>query len=164
DWVGILFATYNGAAALAALAIVATVRIIGRRYTHMFNLGLGAAGFLSFLLIRDPSLLWIPMIGVGFAWASILSVPYSILAGALPVRKMGVYMGIFNIFIVAPQLLAATVLGALLNTFFGGQAIYAFVLGAGSFLIAAAAMLFVPDPDAPAAEDGAKNMEHAVPG
>ncbi|MEM6627921.1 MAG: MFS transporter [Pseudomonadota bacterium] len=163
DWVGILFATYNGAAALAAILIVVTVRIIGRRYAHMFNLGLGAAGFLSFLFIRDPMLLWIPMIGVGFAWASILSVPYSILAGALPARKMGVYMGIFNIFIVAPQLLAATVLGALLNAFFGGQAIYAFVLGAGSFLIAAAAMLFVPDPDAPAAEDDAKNIGHAVP-
>jgi MFS family permease len=71
------------------------------------------------------------MIGVGFAWSSILSAPYSILSGALPARKMGVYMGIFNFFIVIPQLLAATMLGLLLKAFFGGEAIWALVLGAG---------------------------------
>jgi maltose/moltooligosaccharide transporter len=87
------------------------------------------------------------MIGVGFAWSSILSAPYSILAGALPARKMGVYMGIFNFFIVIPQLLAATVLGLLLKTFFGGQAIWALVLGAVSFAIAAISVFAVTDPD-----------------
>lgn len=145
NWVGLLFAMYNGVAALAAIAIVGLAALIGRRLTHVFNLLLGAAGYCSFLLIRDPAWLWVSMIGVGFAWASILSVPYSILSSALPARKMGVYMGIFNIFIVAPQLLAATVLGALLKAFFGGEAIYALALGAGSLVLAALATLFVPD-------------------
>jgi maltose/moltooligosaccharide transporter len=87
------------------------------------------------------------MIGVGFAWSSILSAPYSILAGALPARKMGVYMGIFNFFIVIPQLLAATVLGLLLKTFFGGQAIWALVLGAAAFAIAAISRVRRQRPD-----------------
>jgi maltose/moltooligosaccharide transporter len=147
DWVGVLFAVYNGVAALAALLIPTMVRLTNRRISHAICLALGALGLLSFLLIRQPGLLWIAMIGVGFAWSSILSAPYSILAGALPARKMGVYMGIFNVFIVIPQLLAATVLGLMLKTFFGGQAIWALVLGAASFLIAAISMLAVTDPD-----------------
>ena len=145
DWVGVLFAVYNGVAALAALLIPLMVKISSRKVSHAACLTLGALGLLSFLLIRQPGLLWIGMIGVGFAWSSILSAPYSILAGALPVRKMGVYMGIFNFFIVIPQLLAATVLGLLLKTFFGGQAIYALVLGASSLLIAALATFAVRD-------------------
>jgi maltose/moltooligosaccharide transporter len=147
DWVGVLFAVYNGVAALAALLIPTMVRLSNRRISHAACLALGAAGLLSIPLIKDPSLLWISMIGVGFAWSSILSAPYSILAGALPARKMGVYMGIFNFFIVIPQLLAATVLGLLLKTFFGGQAIYALVLGAVSFAIAAISVFAVTDPD-----------------
>jgi maltose/moltooligosaccharide transporter len=147
DWVGVLFAVYNGVAALAALLIPTMVRLSNRRISHAACLALGAAGLLSIPLIKGPSLLWISMIGVGFAWSSILSAPYSILAGALPARKMGVYMGIFNFFIVIPQLLAATVLGLLLKTFFGGQAIYALVLGAVSFAIAAISVFAVTDPD-----------------
>ncbi|HJV43346.1 MFS transporter [Caulobacter sp.] len=145
DWVGVLFAVYNGVAALAALLIPPMVQATSRKVSHAVCLGLGALGLLSFLLIRQPSLLWIGMVGVGFAWSSILSTPYSILAGALPARKMGVYMGIFNFFIVIPQLLAATVLGLLLKSFFGGQAIYALVLGAASLIIAALATFAVRD-------------------
>ena len=145
DWVGVLFAIYNGVAALAALVIPLMVQATSRKVSHAVCLGLGALGLLSFLLIREPGLLWIGMIGVGFAWSSILSAPYSILAGALPARKMGVYMGIFNFFIVIPQLLAATVLGLLLKSFFGGQAIWALVLGAVSFAIAAASTFTVKD-------------------
>jgi maltose/moltooligosaccharide transporter len=77
------------------------------------------------------------MVGVGVAWASIVSLPYALLAGAVPGRKMGVYMGVFNIFIVVPQLVAATLLGLILNAAFDGQAIWALVVGGGSFLIAA---------------------------
>ncbi len=145
DWVGVLFAIYNGVAALAALVIPLMVQATSRRVSHAVCLVLGALGLLSFLLIRQPGLLWIGMVGVGFAWSSILSAPYSILAGALPARKMGVYMGIFNFFIVIPQLLAATVLGLLLKTFFGGQAIFALVLGAAALAIAAAATFMVED-------------------
>lgn len=144
DWVGVLMGIYNGVAALAAFLIPVLARRTGLRGAHAVNLLLGAAGFLGVFLIRDPALLWLPMIGVGFAWASIVSLPYAILSNAVPGRKMGVYMGIFNIFIVVPQLVAATLLGVLLKTFFADQAVFALVLGGASFALAAVASLMVP--------------------
>ena len=115
NWVGVLFAAYNGFAALAAVVIPLMVRRWGLRASHLINLWLGGAGLLSFLLIRDPQWLLLSMVGVGFAWASILSLPYALLSDSVPAAKMGVYMGIFNFFIVIPQLLAASVLGLLLQ-------------------------------------------------
>ncbi len=146
DWVGLLFAVYNGVAALAAFIIPWLAARTSRKTAHVINLLLGGAGLASFAVIRDPALLWVGMIGVGFAWASILSVPYSILSGALPARKMGVYMGIFNFFIVIPQLLAASVLGVFVKYVVDGQAIYALVLGGACMGLAALATLFVDDP------------------
>jgi maltose/moltooligosaccharide transporter len=145
DLVGLLFGMYNGVAAIAAFAIPVLAARIGRRATHMINLALGGLGLFGFLLIRDPDWLWLPMVGIGIAWASILSVPYAILSGALPQHKLGVYMGIFNIFIVLPQLLAATILGLLLRHVFGGAPIYALALGGASLLAAVVAMLAVSD-------------------
>jgi maltose/moltooligosaccharide transporter len=146
NWVGVLFGVYNGVAALAAFAIPVIARRTGRKPAHAINLALGGLGLIGVFLIRDPQLLWLPMIGVGIAWASILSMPYAILAGAVPGRKMGVYMGIFNIFIVVPQLLAATILGLILKNLFDSQAIWALVLGGVSFFIAAAFSLRVTEP------------------
>jgi maltose/moltooligosaccharide transporter len=145
DWVGVLMGVYNGVAALAAFMIPVLARRIGRRGAHAVNLTLGGLGLIGIFLIRDPALLWIPMIGVGFAWASSVSMPYAILSGAVPGRKMGVYMGIFNIFIVAPQLVAATILGLVLKSLFDGQAIWALVIGGVSFFIAALAALRVKE-------------------
>ncbi len=145
DWVGVLFGVYNGVAALAAFTLPVLAKRIGRKATHALMLLLGAAGLFGIFAIREPGLLWLPMIGVGFAWASIVSMPYAILSAAVPNRKMGVYMGVFNIFIVAPQLLAATVLGLILKTLFDGQAIWALMLGAGSFVLAAASALLVKE-------------------
>ena len=103
------------------------------------------------ILIRDPGLLWAPMIGVGIAWAAIVSVPYAILASSVPAEKMGVYMGIFNIFIVVPQLVAATLLGFLLRTFFNNEPIWAFAIAGASFALAGAAVMLVRQaPAAPA--------------
>jgi maltose/moltooligosaccharide transporter len=136
NWVGVLFAAYNGFAALAALVIPLMVRRWGLRISHLLNLWLGGAGLLAFLLIRDPHWLLLPMLGVGFAWASILSLPYAMLSDNLPAAKMGVYMGIFNFFIVIPQLIAASVLGELLKRFFHGQPIWALALGGASLLAA----------------------------
>ena len=106
NWVGVLFAAYNGFAALAALVIPQMAERFGLRQTHLINLWIGGAALLSFLVIRDPQWLMLSMVGVGFAWASILSLPYALLCDSLPAKKMGVYMGIFNFFIVVPQLLA----------------------------------------------------------
>lgn len=145
DWWSLLGSVRNGLAAAAALGFIVIAARIDRSRLHAINLLLGAAGFASMLLIRDPALLWVSMIGVGIAWASIVSLPYAILAGCVPAEKMGIYMGVFNIFIVVPQLLAATVLGFLVTNLFGGAPIYAMVIAAASFVLAAAATLFVTD-------------------
>jgi maltose/moltooligosaccharide transporter len=147
NWVGVLFAAYNGFAALAALVIPLMVRRVGLRVSHLINLWLGGLGLAAFLLIRDPNWLLLPMVGVGFAWASILSLPYALLSDNLPAEKMGVYMGIFNFFIVIPQLLAASVLGLLLRVFFHAQPIYALALGGASLLIAGLCVLRVEEPN-----------------
>jgi maltose/moltooligosaccharide transporter len=146
NWVSLLFGVYNGVAAIVAFFVIPRVAAaIGRRKTHALNLALGAAGLAFLLLTPDPRLLWVGMIGVGFAWASIVSVPYSILSGALPAKKMGVFMGIFNFFIVIPQLLAASILGVIVRYAFKGEAIYALGVGGASLALAALATLAVKD-------------------
>jgi maltose/moltooligosaccharide transporter len=155
NWVGVLFAAYNGFAALAAIAIPRMAARLGLRLSHLVNLWIGAAALLSFLFIRDPDWLLLSMLGVGFAWASILSLPYALLCDSLPARKMGVYMGIFNFFIVIPQLLAASVLGVLLKTFFGNEPIWALAIGGISFIIAGLCVLRVAEPRIEAAPVGA---------
>jgi maltose/moltooligosaccharide transporter len=145
NWTGVLFATYNGLAAVIALAIPFLVRRLGLRMTHRISLWLGAAGLLSMLLIRDAQWLLVSMIGLGFAWASIISLPYAMLANNLPSRKMGVNIGIFNIFIVIPQLLAVAVIAKLLDVFADGDPSYALVIGAVGWFIAGLAVLRVKD-------------------
>jgi maltose/moltooligosaccharide transporter len=154
NWVGILFAGYNGFAMLAAIVIPRMGALLGIQRAHFVNLLLGAAGLLSIQYIRDPDWLLLSMAGVGFAWASILSLPYALLADSLPAEKMGIYMGIFNFFIVIPQLVAATALRFLLKTFFGGAPIHALTLGAVSLAVAALAVLFVQ-----VAQTGNRNAE-----
>jgi maltose/moltooligosaccharide transporter len=148
NWVGVLFAAYNGLAAVAAAIIPFLVRRFGLRISHLINVWAGGIALLSFLVIRDPNWLLLPMLGVGFAWASILSLPYALLSDSLPAQKMGLYMGIFNFFIVIPQLVAASVLGLMIKSLFGGQPIYALAIGGVSLFIAGALVLRVPEPDA----------------
>lgn len=143
NWVGVLFGAYNGFSIIAALLIPLLVRKIGLKGTHSINLLIGAAGLMSMLLFTDPKMLLLSMVGVGFAWASILSVPYAILSDSVPSDKMGIYMGVFNFFIVIPQLVAASLLGLALQYLFAGEAIYILGLGAFLWLLAAISMLFV---------------------
>ena len=145
NWVGVLFAAYNGFAALAALFIPKLVEAVGRRKAHLVCLWCGALGLLSVRFIDDPRLLLLPMVGVGIAWASILSLPYAMLSQAVPARKMGIYMGIFNFFIVIPQILAASVLGIALRVLFGGHSINALALGGALLILAGLATLRVDD-------------------
>ena len=147
NWVGLLFGGYNVIAAIFAFFFIPIIaKMLGRRQTHALCLGFGGLGLISIYGLRDPALLWLSMIGVGVAWASIVSIPYSILSGALPSNKMGVFMGIFNFFIVVPQLLAASILGVIVRYAFDGDAILALVVGGVSLLIAAGASLIVRDP------------------
>jgi len=146
NWVGVLFAAYNGFAALAAVVIPWMARRIGLRATHLVNLWLGAAGLVSVAFIRDPQWLLLSMVGVGFAWASILSLPYALLSDSLPAHKMGVYMGIFNFFIVIPQLVAVSTLGFLLGHVFGGAPMRVLMLGGASLAVAGLFALRVSRP------------------
>ncbi len=149
NWVGVLFGVYNGFAAVVAFLLPVLAKYTNRKITHAISLVLGGVGLASFYVVRDPHLLILSMVGVGVAWASILSMPYAILTGSLPADKMGTYMGIFNFFIVIPQILAASILGFFMRHLFGGQAIMALLLGGVSMLIAAVTVLFVDDVDSP---------------
>ena len=143
DWNGILFAAYNGFAALAAIAIPYVADRLGCRVCHLVNMTLGGIGLISFYFIKDPAYLLVPMIGVGVAWASVLSLPYALLSNNLPSNKMGIYMGIFNFFIVIPQLVAASILGLLLREFFDLQSIFGLVIGGVLMIFAGIATMLV---------------------
>lgn len=144
NWVGVLFGAYNGFAALAALLIPLMVRLMGLRLSHLVNLWLGGLGLISLMLIDDPKWLLLSMVGVGFAWASILSLPYALLSDSVPAAKMGVYMGLFNFFIVIPQLVAASALGFMLRLWLGGNPMHVLALGGVSLLIAGLCVVRVP--------------------
>jgi len=135
DWVGVMFMVYNGVSAIAAFLLPMLAKQIGRKYTHMVCLFMGGIGLVSMLFIKTPNMLLLPMIGVGMAWASTLTMPYAILSGALPANKMGFYMGVFNFFIVIPQILAAAILGFFVKSLFNGESIYALVIGGVSMII-----------------------------
>ncbi|WP_108812329.1 MFS transporter [Sphingorhabdus sp. Alg231-15] len=144
NWVGVLFTVYNGVAALVALSLLPWLASkFGKAKTHMICLLCGAAGYASFFLLRDKNLLLISEIGIGIAWASILAMPYAILASSLPQRKLGIYMGLFNIFIVVPQLLVATIMGSIMKAFFPTEPIWTMAFAAAVLVIAALAMLRV---------------------
>ena len=145
NWVGVLFAAYNGFAALAALLIPRLAATLGRRGAHLVGLWCGALGLVSIRFIDDPAMLVVSMVGVGVAWASILSLPYAMLSQAVPPRKMGIYMGIFNFFIVIPQILAASVLGIFVRVLFDGHSIHALALGGALLFLAGLATLRVDD-------------------
>jgi maltose/moltooligosaccharide transporter len=148
DWVGVLMSVYNGFAAVMAFVLVWLAKLTSRKTVHMISLVIGGIGLASFYLIKDPDILLLSELGIGLAWASILAMPYAILTGSLPSEKMGVYMGIFNFFIVIPQITAASILGFFVRSIVHGEAIYALVLGGVSMIIAGLLVMFVEDVDA----------------
>jgi len=147
NWVGVGFGAYNGVAALVAFLIPVLARRTSRKIAHAICLVCGALGLRSILILEDPRFLLGSMAGIGIAWASILAMPYAILTGSLPPSKMGV----FNFFIVIPQIVAAALLGFVVSRFFGGESIYVLAIGGGSLLLAAALTLRVDDVDDTAA-------------
>jgi len=145
DWVGVLMSVYNGFAAIMAFILVWLAKLTSRKTVHLISLVIGGLALASFYMIKDPNLLLVSELGIGLAWASILAMPYAILTGSLPAEKMGVYMGIFNFFIVIPQITAASILGFCVRNIFGGEAIYALVLGGVSMMVAGIMVMFVDD-------------------
>jgi maltose/moltooligosaccharide transporter len=147
NWVGVLFGIYNGFAAVVAFLLPVLARATSRKITHAICLTVGGLSLMSISLIHTPGMLVLPMLGIGLAWASILSMPYAILTGSLPHNKMGIYMGIFNFFIVIPQILAASILGSMVKHLFVGNTMLALVSGGISMVIAALSVYFVRDID-----------------
>lgn len=147
NWVGIIFGVYNGISAIYALLLPAIAMKIGRKATHALSLTAGGLGLVSIYFIHDPNLLILSMIGVGMAWASILAMPYAILAGAIPPHKMGIYMGVFNFFITLPQIVNGIVGGPIVKYFYGSQAIFSIVMAGVFLFIAAFCVRFVEDKD-----------------
>ena len=153
DWVGVMFMVYNGVSALAAFLLPLIAAKTSRRMTHLVCLVIGGMGLIGIYLIKSPGLLLLPMVAIGLAWASTLTMPYAILAGSLPARKMGFYMGVFNFFIVIPQIVAAAILGFFVNNVFNNQSIYALFVGGVSMIIAGFLNLIVKDSSTDAAEE-----------
>lgn len=147
DWIGILFGVYNLISAFYAFALPYIAKKVGRKRTHAMSLIVGGLGLLSIYIMPDKNWLIVSMIGVGIAWASILAMPYAILAGSISPKKMGVYMGIFNFFIVIPQIINALIGGPLVKYAYDNHAIFALMMSGVSFLIAASLVYKVKDVD-----------------
>lgn len=147
NWTGIIFGVYNGVSAIFALCLPWIAARLGRKKTHSWALVCGGLGLISIYFATSPNFLLISMVGVGIAWASILAMPYAMLAGSIPAHKMGVYMGIFNLFITVPQIVSGIVNRPIVKYLYGNNAIYAIVFGGIFFLLAALAVRFVDDVD-----------------
>lgn len=145
NWVGVIFGVYNAVSAVYAFFLPKIAAKYGRKNTHAYSLIIGGLSLICIYFITDYHWLILPMIGVGFAWASILAMPYAILAGSIPVKKMGIYMGIFNFFITIPQIINGIIGGPIVLNFYNNQAIYAVVGGGVCFLLAAISVRFVED-------------------
>lgn len=147
NWVGILFGIYNGVSAIYAFFLPTIAKKIGRRSTHSLSLVAGGLGLISIYFMSSPNMLIISMIGVGIAWASILAMPYAILAGSIPAKKMGIYMGLFNLFITIPQITNGIIGGPMVKSIYGGNAVFALVTAGVFMIIGAISMKWVEDKD-----------------
>ncbi|MEP2274702.1 MAG: MFS transporter [Reichenbachiella sp.] len=145
DWVGILFGIYNGVSAIYAFFLPAIAKKLGRKATHTYSLILGGFGLISIYLAPDPTFLIFSMVLIGISWASILAMPYAMLVGSIPAHKMGVYMGIFNFFIVIPQIINALIGGPLVKYLYAGNPVFALVTSGVAFIIAGILNLKVKD-------------------
>lgn len=135
DWVTVMFTVYNGVAAAVAFLLPVLARRTSNKITHMLALTFGGLGLIAIYFLTSKVGLLLAMVGVGIAWASILSIPYAMLSGSLPSAKMGYYMGVFNFFIVIPQIVAATILGFLVTEFFNNEPIYALIVGGFAMIL-----------------------------
>ncbi len=148
NWVGVIFGVYNAVSAVFAFFLPKIAASMGRKKTHAISLILGGLGLISIYFIQDKYWLLLSMVGIGIAWASILAMPYAILAGSIPAKKMGVYMGIFNFFITLPQIVNGIIGGPIVKHLYGGQAIWALVTAGVFMLLGAWSVMRVTDVDA----------------
>lgn len=147
NWVGICFAVYSLVAALFSIVMPKLIKATSRKIVYAFALAMGGLGFISTILFTNQYLLLISMVGIGIAWAGILAMPYTILSGSLPAKRMGIYMGLFNLTVVVPQILSGVFGGPILRTFFGGKGIYILVMAGIIMLLGAITVFFVKQTD-----------------
>ncbi|MRW92291.1 MFS transporter [Duganella sp. FT80W] len=147
--VGVMFAVYSGVSALAAFILPVFAHHTSRKTVHMSCLVIGGVSLFSIYTIHDLNALFYPMIGIGIAWASILTMPYAILAGALPANRMGYYMGVFNFFIVIPQIVSGLLLGFVTKHWFEGHTVKTLMLGGVCMVVAGVLTLAVRDEATP---------------
>lgn len=145
NWVGILFGVYNGVSAVLALSLPALAKRLSKKGAHALALCIGAVSLLSFLVIENETLLIVPMIGIGIAWASILAMPYAMLASSIPPKRMGTYMGLFNISITIPQIVSGIASGFMLKYWFNDNPVLSLVMAGVSLLIASALALLIKE-------------------
>ncbi|HYG81170.1 MAG TPA: MFS transporter, partial [Pyrinomonadaceae bacterium] len=153
EWGGLCFAVYNVVCFVIAFLIPALAKATSRKTVHAIALVCGGLGLISVYFIQDRWMLFVSMAGVGVAWASILSMPYVILSTAIPAARMGVYMGVFNLFIVIPQVVMSFFVPLIFNNVLGGDPLNAVVMGGISMLIAAASVAIVDDVHRPVPTD-----------
>ncbi len=159
NWVGICFAAYSLVAALYSVALPSLIRLLGRKGVYSLSLALGGLGYLSMVMFTNPNMLLVSMVGIGAAWAGILAMPYMILSNVLPAKRMGVFMGLFNLTVVVPQILSGVFGGSLLQAF-GGQAIKMLMLAGGLMLLGSVAVFLVRDKGASASSSPAVPSSH----
>jgi maltose/moltooligosaccharide transporter len=145
EWGGVCFAVYSATCFVVAFALPKLAAATSRKAVHAASLVCGGAGLLSVYVIQNQWVLLLTMVGVGIAWASILSMPYAILSNALPLARMGVYMGVFNFFIVIPEIIASLTFQPLVKHVFGNNPLYVVMLGGASLLVSAVMVAWVKD-------------------
>ena len=145
NWVGICFAAYSLVAALFSIVMPSLIKLTNRKTVYSLALILGGIGYISAYFFSNQYMLLVSMIGIGIAWAGILSMPYAILSGSIPAKRMGIYMGLFNLTVVVPQILSGVLGGPILTSFFGGEAIYIWVLAGVFMILGSIAVFFVKD-------------------
>jgi len=143
NWVGLCFAAYSLVGALFSIAMPSLIRMTSRKIVYSLALAFGGLGFISTYLFHDPNMLFVSMIGIGIAWAAILAMPYMILSGSLPAKQMGVYMGLFNLTVVVPQIISGLFGGPILKALFQEQAIYILVLSGVLMMLGAVSVFFI---------------------
>ena len=157
DWVGMIFAMYSLVAALFSIMMPKLIKLTSRKTVYSLSLVLGGLGYISTYFFNNQYMLLVSMVGVGIAWAAILAMPYAILSGSLPAKRMGIYMGLFNLTVVIPQILSGVLGGPILRTFFGGQGIYILILAGVFMILGSIAVFFVKDVSAQAEVKGEQN-------
>jgi maltose/moltooligosaccharide transporter len=145
NWVGLCFAAYSLVAALYSIVMPKLMALTNRKFVFSLSLLFGGLGFISIYFFSNQYMLFVSMVGIGIAWAAILAIPYAILSGSLPAKRMGIYMGLFNLTVVVPQIISGVFGGPILRGFFGGEGIYILILAGAIMILGAFAVRFVKD-------------------